>query len=410
MMKILYISYSCNPFNGSEDQIGWNVPVECSKQGNDVFVITKSEHKENVYKFLSTHPDIKISFFYVDVPKIYRSVFKGIFYSLRIILWQKRAFKMANTICKQNEIEIIHQVAPVEFRAFGNYGKIKNTRFVIGPIGGGFPVPKQFKHYLKSHFFSEFLRHFFNRLSFASLRIGKRIKRCDYIYFTNEESLRVFEKHKLIENCNKSELLCDVGVDYGDINKSNTNVIQGRFVFFVPGRLYYRKGQVFLLDAIERMNCNKPFVVQIAGDGPLRKNLIKRINKSPYLCEHVELIGKIPFMEMKNAYEKCNAVILPSFSEATGTVLIESLSFNKPFIACNRFGARILDNQKASWLYDGDTRDEMINGLVHCMLECIENPCLLTKKTNETYNVAINYSWKNKVDRFLEKYKELLEK
>ena len=46
-MNILYIAYSCNPFAGSEDKIGWCVPYESSKT-NKVYVITKEDSK---YKF-----------------------------------------------------------------------------------------------------------------------------------------------------------------------------------------------------------------------------------------------------------------------------------------------------------------------------------------------------------------------
>ena len=43
-MNILYIAYSCNPFAGSEDKIGWCVPYEISKT-NTVYVITKEEQR-----------------------------------------------------------------------------------------------------------------------------------------------------------------------------------------------------------------------------------------------------------------------------------------------------------------------------------------------------------------------------
>ena len=43
-MNILYIAYSCNPFAGSEDKIGWCVPFESSKT-NKVYVITKEEQR-----------------------------------------------------------------------------------------------------------------------------------------------------------------------------------------------------------------------------------------------------------------------------------------------------------------------------------------------------------------------------
>ena len=53
-MNILYIAYSCNPFAGSEDKIGWCVPYESSKT-NKVYVITKEEQREPVEKYLQSH-------------------------------------------------------------------------------------------------------------------------------------------------------------------------------------------------------------------------------------------------------------------------------------------------------------------------------------------------------------------
>ena len=50
-MNILYIAYSCSPYHGSEDKIGWNVPVECAKT-NNVFVITKEEQREYTENYL----------------------------------------------------------------------------------------------------------------------------------------------------------------------------------------------------------------------------------------------------------------------------------------------------------------------------------------------------------------------
>lgn len=31
-MKILYIAYSCNPYAGSEDKIGWNIPYAACEE------------------------------------------------------------------------------------------------------------------------------------------------------------------------------------------------------------------------------------------------------------------------------------------------------------------------------------------------------------------------------------------
>ena len=48
-MNILYIAYSCDPFNGSEDQIGWNIPfINSQDSENKIWVITKKEQKKNI--------------------------------------------------------------------------------------------------------------------------------------------------------------------------------------------------------------------------------------------------------------------------------------------------------------------------------------------------------------------------
>ena len=98
-MNILYIAYSCNPFAGSEDKIGWCVPYESSKT-NKVYVITKEEQREPVEKYLQSHPLENIKFYYVDIPGSYKKIFKGFMYSGRLNVKQnRRYFLLQKKIC-----------------------------------------------------------------------------------------------------------------------------------------------------------------------------------------------------------------------------------------------------------------------------------------------------------------------
>ena len=150
-MNILYIAYSCSPKSGSEEKIGWSIPLESAKS-NNVFVITKEEQREKIEQYISENGDVNISFYYVDIPKIYKKVFKGFLYSGRLNVWNKRAVLLAKEICRENNIDIIHQITPIEFRSIGDYGKISDGKFVCGPLGGGEFVPSGLKHYIKKHF------------------------------------------------------------------------------------------------------------------------------------------------------------------------------------------------------------------------------------------------------------------
>jgi len=187
-MNILYIAYSCDPYNGSEDKTGWNIPYY-NLNGNNITVITKEEQREHIEAFLKKHEDVKIRVHYVDIPGIYKKIFKkGFFHSPRLILWHKRAVKLARAICSNEQVDIIHQITPLEFRSIGNYGKIKGSRFVCGPLGGAEYVPEGLSIYKNDNKMVEVVRRVFNRLIYCSMAITRKMKKCDFLIFANEET------------------------------------------------------------------------------------------------------------------------------------------------------------------------------------------------------------------------------
>ena len=145
-MNILYIAYSCKPNKGSEEKIGWNVPLESAKT-NQVIVVTKEEHREVIEQYVAEHKIENPKFYFVDIPSIYKKVLKGSAYSARLNIWHKRAFPVVKEICNNEKVDIIHQITPIEFRSIGAYYKISNTRFVCGPLGGGENIPRGLKGY-----------------------------------------------------------------------------------------------------------------------------------------------------------------------------------------------------------------------------------------------------------------------
>lgn len=188
-MNILYIAYSCAPNKGSEEKIGWNVPLESAKS-NHVFVITKEEHRKSITDYLKQNPADHISFFFVDIPKIYKKIFpKGIFYSGRLNIWHRRAVRLARDMCSQKKIDIIHQITPIEFRSIGNYGKIQNVKFVCGPLGGGEFLPAGLRPYARRHIAIELIRTGLNKWYKLVLKNTRKMDNCDCILYANMETM-----------------------------------------------------------------------------------------------------------------------------------------------------------------------------------------------------------------------------
>ena len=250
------------PNKGSEEKIGWNVPLESAKT-NNVYVITKEEHRKTIEEYLLANNIKNIKFYFVDIPKIYKKVFRGSMYSLRLNKWHKRAFPVAEKICKENNIDIIHQITPIEFRSIGDYGKIKGIKFVCGPIGGGEYIPKGLFSYAQKFVIVEWLRTLLNTFYRMKFWLTKKLSRCDYILFANKETMQYLRK---LTVGIRSEIYFDNGISAEDFVESKKNDIGDRTLnIIVAGRLAYRKGHALLFDALKEMPTDAKYCVLLVS-------------------------------------------------------------------------------------------------------------------------------------------------
>lgn len=116
-MKILYVALSCGPNLGSEDAIGWNLPLEVSRIGHDVTVLTREDKRTEIEEYISKHPEDRYpTYKYVPLSKT-AALCKGPLYSLRALIWCRSASKFVKHIASLEHFDVIHQITPVEFRA-----------------------------------------------------------------------------------------------------------------------------------------------------------------------------------------------------------------------------------------------------------------------------------------------------
>jgi glycosyltransferase involved in cell wall biosynthesis len=400
-MNILYIAYSCNPYAGSEDKIGWCVPFESSKN-NKVVVITKEEQRIPITRYLKDHPVENLEFYFVDIPRIYKELFKGFFYSGRLNIWNNRAFPIANRICTEKNINIIHQITPVEFRSIGDYGMIKNIKFVCGPLGGGEFVPKELRDYTKGHRIVELLRCTINHYYQRKLQNSDKLSNCDYIMYANKETQSFLERISLKY---PGELFSEIGLREDELAERQK---KKNCVFLSVGRMIYRKGYDFLLDALLRVPDSLEYEVRIVGDGPELERLRNKCAKHPCLSRHVAFIGAISYKEIEKEYLQASTFIMPSIRETTGTVLLEAMSKGLPVIAINKFGAATVFDDDSGWLFDGDTKENYIENFKNAIVECITCPEIVEQRGITARKHAQNYLWQEKNLKYQGIYNALL--
>jgi glycosyltransferase involved in cell wall biosynthesis len=97
------------------------------------------------------------------------------------------------------------------------------------------------------------------------------------------------------------------------------------------GRLVEKKGLRYLIEAMPRiLEKNPPAFLRIAGDGPQKTVLERRISELK-INDRVQLLGPVCNEDLPSYYQKSNIVIFPSViaadgdREGFGLVLVEAL-------------------------------------------------------------------------------------
>lgn len=407
-MNILYIAYSCSPYAGSEDKIGWSIPFESAKH-NRVVVITKEEQRRDIEDFLNKNPVSNVEVHYVDIPGIYKKLFKGFLYSGRLNVWQKQAFALAKKYCAEHSIDVIHQVTPVEFRAVGDYFRIPNVKFVCGPLGGGESIPEGLQGYAAGHRAVEGIRAMINRWCRFTMKLSGKLDRCDAVMFANEET-RAFLS-EVSESCKTAALYSEIGLDREDLTDHNSaKQVHSKCRFLAAGRMIYRKGFDFLLDALEQLSDELDYEFQILGTGPELERLQRRCADSPKLAKRVVFRGAVPYEKMEHAYCEADVFVMPSIRETTGTVLLEAMSRGLPVITVGKFGGAMLLGEESGWLYDGYDRNTWIDALKNAMEVCIRDPQEDARKGQAARVAAEAYTWERKNQYYQEIYRKIINK
>lgn len=156
-----------------------------------------------------------------------------------------------------------------------------------------------------------------------------------------------FTKKTLIENLVEDEkiVINPYGVDHEQF-KSPQKKTQKKIKFLFLGSLTVRKGINVLLDIWEELD---PQNAELWLAGPAEDIIINYIPK----LSSISYLGKIPHAELQNIINSCDILILPSFFEGFGLVILEAMSCGLPVITTEAtIGNDIISNNIDGVIYN----------------------------------------------------------
>lgn len=401
-MNILYIAYSCNPYFGSENKIGWNIPLKASEKHN-VYVLTYIEHKPNIMRYCAENGIDNIKFYYVGLKDIYKKIFRPPFFSGRLNILHKNGYPVAEKICRENNIDVIHQIAPIEFRSIGKYYNIPGVKFICGPIAGGQKVPEGLISYTGKKRRIEKVRSIINSWYRIKIRLSGQLKKCDDILYANLETKDYLEPEKertvMPETAITEDELCSIA-------ERESKPKNDCFTFLVVSRFVATKGYNLLFDALKRLDGSLNYKINIVGYGPEEAAVKGLFASDENINARTEFLGRLPFSEMKKQYLNADALVFPTFREATGSVILEAMANALPVITINKFGGPIICDESTAYLYGGTKKEDYINSLSDNLSRCINNPEEAYEKGLNARRKAEGFTFTKKLEAFYDIYEK----
>ncbi len=298
-------------------------PPHVGGVGVHIHTLSKKLVDEGHEVYVITYPHKNI----VDIDGIHVIGTKGLnLPGLRGLMFKMNAKKALEDLLEKEDIDIIH----------GHY------LFPAGAVAVEIGKEHGIKTYVTAHGSDMF--ELYKKQPFMRSTIKKVLRDADGV-FAVSNALR----HEIIATgvtgiANKTKL----SWNSVDINKFSSktndsfkkeNKLEDKPIVLFVGNLIKRKNVDSLLEA-KKVSQNDYYLV-IVGDGPQFKKLNKKVEE--------ENIHDVIFMGSRNDVENiipcCDVLILPSFSESFGLVLIEALACGKPVIGSDVGGiTEIINN------------------------------------------------------------------
>lgn len=174
------------------------------------------------------------------------------------------------------------------------------------------------------------------------------------------------------------------------------------------GRLSREKGHRYLIDAVSKIVCASPkvkFQALITGNGPALRKLKKQVQRKG-LDHRIKFTGYCS--DTRGLFSIADLFVLPSLSEGSPNVLLESMAARVPIVATNVGGVPELVTNDESAILVPPANSEL---LAQSMIELLINRSRAIKLADAAFDqVRLAYSPTKYDERLLNIYNRLMGK
>lgn len=335
-MKILTSAYSCEPGQGSERGVGWNVVREAARW-HEVWVLTRpDESKEAIEAELADNPIPTLHFVYFTLPFWQDSLRLGQSGAMQLhyYLWQIQSYFVARRLHKEINFDLAHHVTFVKYST-PSFLSLLPVPFVWGPVGGGESAPAPFwKDFSLRARAYEIARDIARSAGELDPFVSLTARRSTIVQATTKDTARRLQKMgaHTIDIQPESGLSDEEIHSLGQLPLPTDQPLR----FISMGRLLHWKGFHLGIQGFAAAKLSSA-EYWICGDGP-ELEALKKLAKNLGIGDRVKFWGYLQREQALNKLSQCHVLVHPSLHDSGGWVCPEAMAAGRPIICLDLGG------------------------------------------------------------------------
>jgi glycosyltransferase involved in cell wall biosynthesis len=408
-ISVALLADDFNPEWPSLPVVGFNYARALADRA-DVTVFTHIRNKENVEKL----GDHRFAIVYLDNEAVASPMYK-------LALWLRGGDELGWTIQiasnylpylqferlalrhirgSGQRFDLVHRITPMSPTLPSYAAGRTGTPFVIGPLNGNLPWPREFAAELKRE-----------REMLSKFKPVYKILPFIRSTYRNASAILAAFPHTI---ASLSAAVRDKVFDVPEIGYDPATFFAKpkrrgeRLTFLYAGRLVPYKLPEFAVRAfVERPELRK-HRLRIVGSGPEQERL-EQIIAGHGLEGCVEFVGRLSQLEVADEMRKADVFLFPSIRELGAGVVIEAMACGLPCIVADYGGPGALVNDSRGRKVPIADRESMIRGFADAAVDLARDRRALGRMSAESASYAKRtFTWDNKAAATLEIYEWVL--
>ncbi|VAX12936.1 hypothetical protein MNBD_GAMMA24-1052 [hydrothermal vent metagenome] len=199
-------------------------------------------------------------------------------------------------------------------------------------------------------------------------------------------------------------MMIENGVGDEFLSIAATRITPGKVINLLSiGSLIPRKGMLHILEALAGLAKEHPFILRLAGDGPLREQLEKKARELG-IEKQVEFLGSVDAEKIPALLKQAHVFVLASHWEGRPNAVLEAMAAGLPVIASDIDGVNelVVEGQTGLLFRDGDS-----DALRECIERIMADPAqaAVYGQAGSLRIAEKGLQWRNTAQRYMQLYR-----